>query len=160
MPLAAQTGEDLGERLRQAFDWGFAQGAGAVLIRNSDSPDLPGFVVMEAAEVLERGGAQVVLGPCPDGGYYLVGLRSPQPQLFHHISWSGPAVLAETLAQAGRLGLTVHLLPPWPDLDTFEDVLDFVKSPKTSPAPGWRSYNLARELLAGAERHLGGGPGT
>jgi uncharacterized protein len=146
-PLTPQAGEDLGERLRQAFDWGFAQGAGTVLIRNSDSPDLPGFVVMEAAEVLDRGGAQLVLGPCPDGGYYLVGLRSPQPELFHHITWSGPAVLAGTLAQAGRLGLSVHLLPSWPDIDTFEDVLAFVKSPKTSPAPGWRSYNLARNLL-------------
>jgi hypothetical protein len=147
MRLTPQAGDDLGSRLRQAFDWGFAPGAGSVLIRNTDSPDLPGFVVMEAAEVLERGSAQVVLGPCPDGGYYLVGLRSPQPQLFHHISWSGPAVLAETLAQAERLGLTVHLLPLWPDIDTFEDVLAFVKSPKTKPAPGWRSYNLARNLL-------------
>jgi rSAM/selenodomain-associated transferase 1 len=160
MLLTPQGGEDLGERLQQAFAWGFAQGAESVLIRNSDSPDLPGFVVMEAAEIIETGRAQVVLGPCPDGGYYLVGLRSPQPQLFHHIAWSGPTVLAATLAQAGRLGLTVHLLPPWPDIDTFEDVLDFVKSPKTSPAPGWRSYNLARELLAGTERHPGRGPGT
>ena len=146
--FAPQTGEDLGERLRQAFDWGFSQGAGMVLIRNSDSPDLPGSLVMEAMEVLGSGRAQVALGPCPDGGYYLVGLRSPQPQLFQDIAWSGPTVLADTLAQAARLGLTVHLLPPWPDIDTFEDVLTFVKSPKTSPNPGWRSFNLARDLLA------------
>ena len=145
--LAAQVGEDLGERLRQAFDWGFAGGAGTVLIRNSDSPDLPGSVVMEAREVLESGRAQVVLGPCPDGGYYLVGLKSPLPQLFHDITWSGPTVLADTLARAKHLGLTVHLLPSWPDIDTFEDVLTFVKSPKINPTPGWRSFNLAKTLL-------------
>jgi len=146
--LIAQSGEDLGERLRQAFDWGFAKGAGTVLIRNSDSPDLPRVLVQEAEEVLESGRAQVVLGPCPDGGYYLVGLRSPQPQLFQDITWSGPTVLADTLAQAGRMGLTIHLLPSWLDIDTFYDLQAFVESPTTSHAPGWRSFNLARDLLA------------
>jgi uncharacterized protein len=146
--LVAQAGDDLGERLQQAFAWGFAQGADTVLIRNSDSPDLPGLLVLEAQEALERDRAQVVLGPCPDGGYYLVGLKTPQPQLFQGINWSGPAVLAETLALAGRRGLTVHLLPPWLDIDTFADLQTFITSPKIRPAPGWRSYNLAHQLLA------------
>lgn len=147
--LVAQAEADLGERLRQAFVWGFAEGAQTVLIRNSDSPDLPGRLATEAREVLERGQAQVVLGPCPDGGYYLVGLQSPQPQLFQDITWSGPTVLAETLARAESLGLTVHLLPPWPDIDTCDDLQAFLATPKTSPSPGWRSYNLAKSLLAG-----------
>ncbi|MFZ2087434.1 MAG: TIGR04282 family arsenosugar biosynthesis glycosyltransferase [Desulfobaccales bacterium] len=147
--LVAQTGDDLGERLRQAFAWGFAQGAAAVMIRNSDSPDLPASVVMEAKEVLRRGQTQVVLGPCPDGGYYLVGLKSPQPELFQGITWSGPTVLVDTLARAHGLGLTVHLLPPWRDIDTVEDLRALVETPKTSPSPGWRSYELAKTLLAG-----------
>jgi rSAM/selenodomain-associated transferase 1 len=147
--LTAQAGVDLGERLRQAFDWGFAQGFGTVLIRNSDSPDLPGRLVTGAREVLESGRAQVILGPCPDGGYYLVGLRVPQPQLFQNIAWSSPTVLADTLARAESLGLTVHLLPSWPDIDTCDDLLAFLASPKTSLSPGWRSYDLAKALLAG-----------
>lgn len=147
--LVAQAGEDLGERLRQAFGWGLAQGAEAVLIRNSDSPDLPASLVLEAKEVLDCGRAQVVLGPCPDGGYYLVGLKTPHPQLFQGINWSSPMVLADTLAQAGRLGLAVHLLPSWLDIDTVADLKTFVRSPKTRPAPGWRSYDLAKALLVG-----------
>jgi rSAM/selenodomain-associated transferase 1 len=147
--LVPQMGEDLGERLRQAFAWGFAQGAQTVLIRNSDSPDLPGRLVTEAREVLESGPAQVVLGPCPDGGYYMVGLQSPQPQLFCDITWSGPMVLAETLGRAEHLGLTVHLLPPWLDIDTCDDLQAFLATPQTSPSPGWRSYDLAKTLLAG-----------
>ncbi len=147
--LLAQSGKDLGERLQQAFTWGFAQGAATVLIRNSDSPDLPGSLVQEARDVLDQGRAQAVLGPCPDGGYYLVGLTTPQPQLFQGISWSGPTVLADTIAQAGRLGLTVHLLPAWLDIDTPADLHTFIASPKTRPEPGWRSYKLARELVAG-----------
>ena len=148
-PLVAQAGADLGERLRQAFAWGFAQGAATVLIRNSDSPDLPGSLVLEAREVLASGRAQAVLGPCPDGGYYLVGLKTPQPRLFQDINWSSSTVLADTLAQAGRLGLTVHLLPSWLDIDTIADLQAFVRSPKTRPAPGWRSHDLAKTLLAG-----------
>lgn len=147
--LVAQAEADLGERLVQAFVWGFAQRFETVLIRNSDSPDLPGSLVLEAQEVLKSGRAQAVLGPCPDGGYYLVGLKTPQPQLFQGINWSSRTVLADTLAQAERLGLTTHLLPSWLDIDTFEDLWAFVKSPKTSPAPGWRSYRLAQDLLAG-----------
>jgi rSAM/selenodomain-associated transferase 1 len=147
--FVAQIGDDLGERLQQAFAWGFAQGAATVLIRNSDSPDLPGSLVLEAQEALDQGRAQVVLGPCPDGGYYLVGLKTPQPQLFQDINWSSPTVLADTLAKAKRLGLTVHLLPTWLDIDTLADLQAFVSLPKTRPAPGWRSYTLARALLAG-----------
>jgi len=147
--VVAQAGPDLGVRLQQAFLWGFAQGAGTVLVRNSDSPDLPRALVAEAREVLASPPADVVLGPCPDGGYYLVGLRTPQPQLFCDITWSGPGVLADTLAKAHRLGLKVHLLPSWPDIDTFEDVLAFVKSRKTDAAPGGRSFKLAKALVAG-----------
>jgi rSAM/selenodomain-associated transferase 1 len=147
--LVAQAEAYLDERLIQACDWGFAQGFETVLIRNSDSPDLPGWVVVEAQLILDSGRAQVVLGPCPDGGYYLMGLKSPQPQLFQGISWSSPTVLADTLAQAERLGLTVHLLPTWLDIDTLADLQAFVRSPKTSPTPGWRSYRLAQDLLAG-----------
>jgi hypothetical protein len=145
--LVAQAGKDLGERLQMAFNWGFAEGAGTVLIRNSDSPDLPGSLVMEAWTVLEQGPARVALGPCPDGGYYLVGLRRPQPELFQGITWSGSTVLAATLAQAQKSGLPVQLLPPWPDLDTFDDLLAFVRSAKTRLSPGWRSYELAKAML-------------
>jgi uncharacterized protein len=153
--LTPQTGEDLGERLRRAFAWGFAQGAGTVLIRNSDSPDLPRRLVSEAREVLAQDRAQVVLGPCPDGGYYLVGLKTPQPQLFHDIAWSGPRVLADTLSQAGRLGLAVHLLPSWPDIDTFADLRLFVEKPRAAHAPGGQSFQLAKDLLAEFPRPQG-----
>ena len=54
----------------------------------------------------------VVLGPAFDGGYYLIGLRVPRPDLFRGIPWSTPAVLEETLAVVDRLGLCCHLLPP------------------------------------------------
>lgn len=145
--LFTQEGADLGERLARALAWGFGAGFRPVLLRGSDSPDLPGSFLVEAREVLQAGRAQVVLGPCADGGYYLVGLKGPQPALFQDMAWSSATVLADTLDRARALSLTVHLLPAWEDIDTYGDLLRYLKRPHPAPAPGWRSDRLARELL-------------
>jgi uncharacterized protein len=146
--LFPQEGADLGGRMAQAFARGFAAGFGPVLLRGSDVPDLPAAVVSEAAEALAAGRAQVVLGPCPDGGYYLVGLSQPQPLLFQGPSWSSGTVLTDTLRLARELGLRVHLLPPWPDIDTYDNLQTFLHQARPGARPGWRSRNQARKLLA------------
>jgi rSAM/selenodomain-associated transferase 1 len=145
--LFPQTGEDLGERLAQAFARSFAAGFGPVVLRGGDIPDLPAALVSEAHEVLASGQAQLVLGPAADGGYYLVGLTEPQPRLFQGPPWSGSTVLAETLRLARQLGLRVHLLPRWSDIDTYADLLRFVQRTRPAPGPGWRSLETARRLL-------------
>ena len=155
--LFPQEGEDLGERMARACARGLAAGFGPVLLRGGDVPDLPGAVVAEAREVLAAGQAQVVLGPALDGGYYLVGLAEPQPGLFQGPVWSSRTVLADTLERAGRLGLKVHLLPAWPDIDTYADLLAFLGRAHPAPQPGWRSHREARRLL-GLTEVRGGGP--
>lgn len=145
--LMAQADAGLGERLAQAFVWGFAEGFSPVLIRNSDSPDLPGAVVQEGCERLAAGRADLVLGPCPDGGYYLVGLRRPCPELFQGISWSTGSVLAQTRLRAKQLRLKVHLLPPWPDIDEWPALRAFLDQDLHPPAPGWRSHAWGRKNL-------------
>jgi uncharacterized protein len=145
--LFPQEGADLGKRMARAFARGFAAGFGPIVLRGSDVPDLPAAVVSEAKEVLATGQAQVVLGPCPDGGYYLVGLSEPQPPLFQGPAWSSSTVLADTLRLARQLGLRVHLLPPWPDIDTDDNLRTFLNLPRPAPQPGWRSHETARKLL-------------
>jgi rSAM/selenodomain-associated transferase 1 len=145
--LVPQSGPGLGERLTAACHWGRSQGFGAVMVRNSDSPDLPGELVMQARDLLQNGPAQVVLGPAPDGGYYLVGLTVPPGRLFQGISWSTATVLADTLAQVRRLGLSAELLPPWADIDSFADLQRFGERLLEPGRPGWRSHRKARELL-------------
>jgi len=145
--LVAQQGRNLGERLQNAFAWGFQGGFSPILIRNSDSPDLPGALVSAAREALAAGGADVALGPCPDGGYYLVGLNRFQPHLFQGIAWSTEQVLAQTLEGARRTGLAVHLLPPWPDLDTWADLTAFARRAPAWDDPGAASRRLARKLI-------------
>jgi rSAM/selenodomain-associated transferase 1 len=148
LQLLAQEGQDLGERQARAFAWGFARGFEAILLRGSDTPDLPREIMLEAWGQLAAGQAQVVLGPALDGGYYLIGLKALYPRLFEGLRWSTGAVLAETLQRAAELGLAVHLLPPWRDIDTYADLVDFLRRPPPPRAPGWRSRRLARELLA------------
>ena len=116
-----QRGRDLGERLRWAIDEALAARPAPVLVVGADCPHLPLEVVDEAAGALAAG-ADVVLGPAEDGGYYLVGIRRPIPELLSDIAWGTPAVLEQTLAHAASLGLRSRLLPPSFDIDRPEDL--------------------------------------
>lgn len=123
--LFAQRGKSLGERLNNIFLEKFARGYNAVSIIDSDSPDLPKSIVEESFQLLLSKQAEVVFGPCQDGGYYLVGMRKPHPELFRNIPWSTENVLSISLEKARKIGISVKLLSRWNDLDTFEDLLEF-----------------------------------
>ena len=125
--------------------------AGAIAI-DSDSPTLPMTFVVEAATMLADARCDVVLGPCDDGGYYLVGLRSSEPALFNGIPWSTDAVFAMTLDKARGLGLAVHVLPRWFDVDTEGD-LQRLHAELTAGPPGpRRTYAFVAELYASGRR--------
>ena len=95
----------------------FALGHNSVCVLNSDSPTLPTSCLVDAARALEHGRDQVVLGPAEDGGYYLLGTTRPYPSLYSGIAWSTDRVAQQTRAAAAGLGLAVHELPPWYDVD-------------------------------------------
>jgi len=117
--LVPQAAGDLGRRLEQAFAGAFAAGAETILVIGSDCVELDGAILAEAGQALAE--RDVVLGPSEDGGYYLIGLQAPHPELFAGIDWSTRQVLAQTLARAEMAGLRVHLLPKLWDVDTEED---------------------------------------
>lgn len=123
-----QQGEGLGERLYRALSE-VARDGFSVMALGSDHPTLPLALVHEAFERLERG-AEVVLGPAEDGGYYLIALRpdAVDPGLFQDIPWSTDRVLAATLERCGSLGRAVELLPPAADVDTPEDLRRLAES--------------------------------
>ncbi|RME76519.1 MAG: glycosyltransferase [Chloroflexi bacterium] len=114
--LLPQQGDTLGHRLDNALTHYLTHGYRQVAIMNSDGPTLPLACLQEAFDALARG-ADVVLGPSDDGGYYLIGLTRPAPRLLREVQMSTPTVLADTLALAAAEGLRVHLLPPWYDVD-------------------------------------------
>ncbi|MBO2012820.1 TIGR04282 family arsenosugar biosynthesis glycosyltransferase [Hymenobacter negativus] len=115
-----QPAGDLGTRMATAFAVAFAEGAQRVAIIGTDCPGLRAAHLAQAFALLTT--HDVVLGPATDGGYYLLGLCQPQPELFYHKAWSTDSVLADTLADARRLGLRVALLPELRDVDTADDL--------------------------------------
>jgi rSAM/selenodomain-associated transferase 1 len=128
--LFPQKGKDLGERLNNIFVEKLADGYDAVSIIDSDTPDLPQRTIQESFKRLLFDQSDVVFGPCHDGGYYLVGMRKPHPELFDDIPWSTETVLSNTLEKAKKLGFKTDLLPWWNDLDTFEDLVVFYNKHK------------------------------
>ena len=115
----AQTDGGLGTRLVHAFGRLFGEGDGAVVVIGTDCPGVDRRLIAAAFAALRS--YDVVLGPARDGGYYLVGLRGPQPALFRGIPWSTHEVTRATRARAGALGLSCRLLAPLRDVDTARD---------------------------------------
>jgi uncharacterized protein len=87
------------------------------VVLNSDSPTLPTSLLIETAATLALPGNRVVLGPAHDGGYYLLGAKAMHPRLFQDIAWSSEHVARQTLERAAELGLSLHILPTWYDVD-------------------------------------------
>lgn len=116
--LLAQSDGDLGARMSDAFVRAFARGAGRVALVGTDAPGVSRETVKEALAALDT--ADLVIGPSEDGGYYLVALRTPRPELFAGMAWSTPSVREETLARAAVAGLSVRELPRLRDIDTLE----------------------------------------
>lgn len=117
--LRPQPSGTLGARLSHASSRHFAEGAERVVLIGTDCPGVDRRLITEAFTALAA--FDVVLGPALDGGYYLLGLRNPQPSLFRDIPWDTAAVHAQTRARAMAAGLTLRLLRPLRDIDTARD---------------------------------------
>lgn len=118
--LLVQPELEFGARLRAGFSALFDAGLGPVVFVGADMPHLSPEQLDEAFESLARN--DVVLGPCGDGGYYLIGLAADQPALFDGVRWSAPETRADTLARAEALGLSVHQTPASFDVDELADL--------------------------------------
>ncbi len=116
--LMVQAGSDLGERLSRAVKTVLEHDYPRVVVIGTDAPDLPTTMIEQALQLSAT--HDLVLGPSFDGGYFLVALRTPLPELFQDIAWGTDRVLADTLVRAKQCGLSVALLDPWYDVDTPE----------------------------------------
>jgi rSAM/selenodomain-associated transferase 1 len=115
--LLPQRGEQFGERLYLAAQDLFQCGFRSVCLIDSDSPTVSTENFAQAVKLLLRSGDRTVLGPCDDGGYYLIGLKKPHRKLFERIDWSTERVLAQTTQRAREIHLEVELLEPSYDVD-------------------------------------------
>jgi rSAM/selenodomain-associated transferase 1 len=124
--LIQQQGPDLGTRLDNAISAYLSRGYQRVVIMNSDGPTLPSLYLAQAFAAL-KDESDIVLGPCEDGGYYLIGTKKPIPRLLRGVKMSTPMVAADTIELAGEENLSIHLLPIWYDVD---DVTSLVRLAK------------------------------
>ena len=123
-----QRGENLGERILHAFSYAFKRGAERALVIGTDSPGLPIPYIDDAFDSLM--GSDLVLGPTPDGGCYLIGARrNPAPALFQNVLWSTRQVFLKIIENAAKLNLSVCALPEYFDVDRPEDLLRLQNSP-------------------------------
>ena len=136
-----QQGDDLGQRMKNAFIQAFDQGFQRVAIIGSDSPDLPGDSINEAFLYLETHDA--VIGPSADGGYYLIGFNKAAflPEAFEGIEWSTDMVLRKTLSILEKAGLKFRQLPAWRDVDTLDDLKNLVQRSHN------KSFSSSRTML-------------
>jgi rSAM/selenodomain-associated transferase 2/rSAM/selenodomain-associated transferase 1 len=111
-----QPGGDLGVRMRMAMNLHFARAPRLpLLIVGTDCPALTPAHLQQAADALQHNDA--VLIPAEDGGYVLIGLRRPLPQVFADITWSTPQVLAQTRERLQAIGASWHELTTLWDVD-------------------------------------------
>ena len=110
---------DLGVRMDRSIA-SACQSADRVILSGTDCPKLTADILAQAFEyLLDR---DLVLGVALDGGYYLIGMRQPQPELFVDVDWGTDRVLQQTIDIANSLNLSIGYLPPLADIDRPEDL--------------------------------------
>ncbi len=141
--LEKQSDGDLGDRMSSFFRSAFhasrdeptlkyASPDAAILI-GSDSPWLTTAHIHDAFDALER--AEVVIGPCKDGGYYLIGMRQWIGQLFVGIDWSSKRVFPDTIERLQLDEITYEMLPLGYDVDDLDDLMKYRESLESKRNP-------------------------
>jgi rSAM/selenodomain-associated transferase 1 len=131
--LARQPGGDLGARMLAALD-----GACPAIVIGTDCPVLGAKHLRGSADAL-REGADAAIIPAEDGGYVLIGLRQPRPNLFADMQWGTATVMAETRRRAAELGLAMRELAPLWDVDVPEDLERLREAGLGELVPGFTS---------------------
>jgi len=121
---------DLGARLQRTVAGEFQRGVRSVLVIGADCPRLQQGIVESAAFALHSN--DLTFGPAKDGGYYLVGLRKPIPEIFAGIPWGTADVLTVSVRKAQELGIEPALLEPLPDVDQPDDLSEAQAALQTS----------------------------
>ena len=119
-PKFIQKGNDIGERMANAFKDSFNKGYQQIILIGSDIPDINETIINNGFKALET--TPIVFGPAEDGGYYLVGMKINTSSIFMQKPWSQPSLLEETLTELKHNNQSYTLLETLNDIDTFEDL--------------------------------------
>lgn len=143
--LIPQPEGDLGERMEGVVERLFAERPRPVIVIGSDCPAVDAGRLDDAIRELEE--SDVVIGPALDGGYYLIALDRPRPELFRDVAWSTDRVLEETRRRLDETGVRTGWLETARDLDTPEDLFEWYASGQAEGMPStyprtWRTLSV------------------
>ena len=116
--LHTQIGPDLGARMHAAIE----ARPGMVAVIGTDCPFIEPRDLVRAAGALRGAAADVVLAPALDGGYVLIGVDHPRPELFAGVEWGTSRVLAQTRHRVRTAGLRLLELEARRDIDRPDDL--------------------------------------
>jgi rSAM/selenodomain-associated transferase 1 len=158
--LLPQRGKNFGERLYFAAEDLFKCGFEAICLIDSDSPTVSAENFTRAVQLLSSPDDQIILGPCDDGGYYLIGLKQLHREVFEGIDWSTERVFEQTRERANQIGVKVHELPGGFDVDdraALRRLCDELLGENARDDVAPRTREFLRELIAhdGRERIWG-----
>jgi uncharacterized protein len=142
----AQHGNNLGQRMGHAFQEVFSLGYQQALLIGSDLPNLPSSTILDAFDHLTSYDA--VIGPCEDGGYYLIGFcdHTYYREIFMQIDWGTARVLEQTLLCLHKRHLNYHMLAGWRDIDDYKDLIWLKKTLDKNPNTAKHTYNFLMNL--------------
>lgn len=152
--IVPQQGAGLADALFHAF--AAATEAAPVAVISSDTPGLPPGEITAAAAALAAG-ADIALGPTPDGGYWLIAMAAQHAAPFRDIPWSTADCLAATLDRCREASLDVHLGLPWRDVDVPDDLAWLRSAVDPELAPRTASLLPALGLGTPPSPHRAGG---
>lgn len=121
---------DLGERMHHALNWAFCTGYRKAVLIGTDIPGIDQTIIKMALTELDH--ADIVLGPCEDGGYYLIGMKRGYPRLFQGIRWSSSSVFTQTVEKISQLELKVSILEEKSDIDSYSDAVQLLRRLESS----------------------------
>ncbi|MHC4664838.1 MAG: TIGR04282 family arsenosugar biosynthesis glycosyltransferase [Planctomycetota bacterium] len=142
-----QSGDNLGQRMKNAFAYAFADGFSKGVLIGSDLPDLPADFLCLGLRTLDTRDA--VLGPSSDGGYYLIGFSRQAflPEAFDNIAWGTDRVFAHTVRILKRHRRKIHVLPRWHDVDTLEDLKSLAARSRSTDFKNSRTFSFLKERV-------------
>lgn len=121
-----QQGKDIGERMLNCFENAFDAGYERSIIIGSDLPGLDMQEIDKGFIALQDNPA--CLGPAEDGGYYLIGFRKDRlvKSVFEGMKWSTDTVFEETVRRMNDQNIRPHILSPFSDVDTLDDLINLM----------------------------------
>lgn len=142
----SQNGENLGERMKNAFTSVFLKGCSKAVIIGSDIPQISINVINEAFSELNK--CDAVIGPSYDGGYYLIGFKekSFMPEIFKKINWGTEKVFTDSMKIFKTKKYNVHVLPKLRDIDTVDDLKALYNDNKFTDFSNSRTMKLIFKL--------------